>query len=101
MIGEAIGRRCNHVEWGIPNLILIDGGKTQLTKAQENLAWNIPIISLVKNPDRIMIKKEKKYYTIPLGSDLGSNLLRQIRDESHRFAKRYHKNLRNKSLISS
>jgi excinuclease ABC subunit C len=98
MIGEVLKRRSHHLEWGIPNLIIIDGGKTQLSSAIKNINWNIPIISIVKNPDRIMIKLNKKYYTIPLGNDLGSKLLTYVRDESHRFAKNYHLHLRTKSL---
>lgn len=93
MMAEMLSRRVKHTEWPTPNVILIDGGKTQLNAAQKLISWNIPIISLVKNPERLLIKKAEKYYAIPLGDDLGSNLLRSIRDESHRFAKRYHKRL--------
>lgn len=93
MMSEMISRRITHAEWKTPNVILIDGGKTQLSAAQKVIPWNIPVVSLVKNPDRLLIKKLNKYYAIPLGKDLASNLLRSIRDESHRFAKRYHKHL--------
>jgi excinuclease ABC subunit C len=93
MMSEMLRRRIAHDEWQTPNVILIDGGKTQLSAAQRIIPWNIPVVSLVKNPDRLLIKKNSKYYAVPLGKDLASNLLRSIRDESHRFAKRYHKQL--------
>ncbi len=55
MLQEALIRRQNHLEWGIPNLILIDGGKGQLRAALKVWYWHCPVISLAKKPDRIII----------------------------------------------
>lgn len=96
MLKEAIQRRFNHHEWKSPQLLLIDGGKPQLNAAIKALSTNIPVVSLVKNPDRlimIVFKNNKNTYLqikLPPQSPYAS-LLRQIRDESHRFAKSYHK----------
>lgn len=93
MMAEMLGRRLKHEEWGIPQLMVIDGGKTQLSAAQNAISWNIPIISLVKRPERLMFKIDGKYYAIPLEENPAATILRRIRDESHRFAKTYHKRL--------
>ncbi len=55
MMQEALVRRQNHLEWGAPNLILIDGGKGQLRAALKVWKWHCPVISLAKKPDRIII----------------------------------------------
>lgn len=67
MLQEAILRRQNHSEWGIPDLLLIDGGKGQLRAVLKVWQWTVPVISLAKKPDRIIIpifskeiKKKKK-----------------------------------------
>lgn len=75
MMQEALVRRQNHLEWGAPNLILIDGGKGQLRAALKVWKWHCPVISLAKKPDRIIIpyfdepekkaKKPKKSDTEP------------------------------------
>ena len=45
----------NHEEWSIPNLIVIDGGRGQLRTALLTWYWPTPVISLAKDPDRIII----------------------------------------------
>ena len=55
MLQEALQRRQNHLEWGVPNLLLIDGGKGQLRAALKVWKWHCPVISLAKKPDRIII----------------------------------------------
>lgn len=115
MMKEALIRRQNHPEWGKPNLIVVDGGKGQVRAVLKVLHWQIPIIGLVKNPDRIVvplinltninktdtIKKEKIGYKIiklkPTHPTL--NILQQIRDETHRFAQKQHKKLRTKAMF--
>ena len=93
MMTEMLQRRVKHREWGIPNAICIDGGKTQLNAALKCVPWNIPIFSLVKKPERLLMKKAGRFYATPRGDTAFSKLLRVIRDESHRFARRYHRRL--------
>lgn len=94
MMEEVISRRLNHPEWPKPDLILVDGGKGQTRAAQKALAgnqWDIPIFGLAKRfewiyqPDGETIKLPK--------SSPALMLLQKIRDEAHRFAITYHRNI--------
>ncbi|HEX6977474.1 MAG TPA: GIY-YIG nuclease family protein [Patescibacteria group bacterium] len=93
-------RRIKHFEdWGKPDLIIVDGGKPQVTIAYEALKdYQIPIIGLAKRFETIVIKKNEKFIEVrPKGPAL--NLLQRIRDEAHRFARRLHHKQVKKSLI--
>jgi len=98
---EVIVRRFNN-SWLRPDLIIIDGGRPQvdiISKSLKLLNINIPIIGIAKNPDRLIIGKEE-YKTIkPEKNNQGFNLVRLIRDESHRFARKYHLTLRDKDFL--
>lgn len=96
MLKEALSRRLNHPEWGIPNLIVIDGGLTQLKSALATVTWHIPIVSIAKNPDRLLISPTLKLLLKP--HHPATKLLLHLRDESHRFARNYHLKLRSKHL---
>jgi excinuclease ABC subunit C len=85
----------------LPDLILIDGGKGQLgaaINALEELQINIPIISLAKKNEEIFFPTKDKALTLSKHSE-ALKLLQSIRDESHRFALKYHRKLREKSLF--
>lgn len=86
-----------------PNLILIDGGKGQLSSASKVLRkynQNIELISLAKREEEVF--KEGDNTSIILSKrDYSLQLLQRIRDESHRFAITFHRNLRNKSELKS
>ena len=95
----------------IPNLIVIDGGITQLNaalKARANIIPHdfhtlIPIISLAKQEEEIYYPLENNEYKI-LKMDPNSPgmlILRLARDEAHRFALTYHRKLRNKNTFLS
>jgi len=101
MLQEAIIRRQKHEEWGIPNLIVIDGGKGQLQSVQKVNSWTIPIVSIAKDPDRLIIKSNRgELKVIPLlPENPATSLLQQVRNESHRFAKKYHSLLHSKSVL--
>lgn len=99
-LGEVAGRRKNHFsDWGKPDLIVVDGGIGQVKSFND--AFNsigvtgIPIVGIAKHPDRLIIGKEKSRLT---GAAL--NLVSRMRDEAHRFARRYHHKLVSKSLIN-
>lgn len=104
MLKEVLTRRLKHREWGIPNLILIDGGTNQVKAALSVVPWDIPIIGLAKHPDRLICLQHLQgtslqviKYPLP-DHDPGTFLLQHLRDESHRFAKRLHSHLRNFSI---
>lgn len=112
MMKEAVTRRQNHPEWGQPSLILIDGGRGQLRSALSVWDWDVPVVSIVKNPDRLVIPifedpsnrnlTNIKYHFVHFPEDHPTlTLLRQIRDESHRFAKKQHTKLRNRAIVST
>lgn len=98
MLREVLNRRFTHQEWQTPDLLVIDGGKGQLSTGEEvlkELQQDIPIIALAKREEEIYIRDDK------LNLNKSSNalkLLQRIRDEAHRFATTYHKKLRQSAL---
>lgn len=86
-----------------PDLIMVDGGKGQLSSAVEILAdlniTNIPIIGLAKRLEEVFVPDKSEAITIPRTSS-ALKLLQQVRDESHRFAITYHQTLRGRSISS-
>ncbi|MBN1494232.1 excinuclease ABC subunit UvrC [Candidatus Peregrinibacteria bacterium] len=85
----------------IPDLIVFDGGKGQLSqglKIAKEFKMNIPMISLAKKNEEVYIPEKSFPIDIPKNSE-ALYLLQQIRDEAHRFAIAYHQKLREKGLI--
>ena len=93
---EMLERRFNHLEWGLPDLILIDGGKTQVQVAQKVLnekKIKIPVVGIAKfNNDKLVFGKNIKKSVKEL-LEISFDTLRKIRDEAHRFANSYRKTL--------
>ena len=86
-----------------PDLVLIDGGKGQLGVALEvrdELGLIIPFISLAEKREEIFVEGRSEPVILPYDSP-GLLLLRKIRDEAHRFALTYHRNLRGKATRGS
>ena len=86
-----------------PDLVLIDGGKGQLGVALEvrdELGLIMPFISLAEKREEIYIEGEGNPVILPTDSP-GLLLLRKIRDEAHRFALTYHRNLRGRATRGS
>lgn len=84
-----------------PDLILIDGGKGQLSIALEvlkSLNLKIPVISLAKKLEEIYLPHKKDSILLN-NKNKARLLLQQIRDEAHRFAINYNRLLRKKSLF--
>ena len=102
MIEEVIMRRLKNT-WPLPELFVIDGGKPQIRMFYSILQKqqvNIPVIGIAKNPDRIYAGTQKGIIPLPFHSyPHAFNLIRQLRDESHRFAKKYHVLLRNREMF--
>jgi len=91
--------------WGrLPDLIVIDGGKGQLSAAVEALAEAgvdaIPVAGLAKEREELFLPGSPDPIVLPATSQ-GLYLVQRIRDEAHRFAITYHRNVRAKSSISS
>jgi excinuclease ABC subunit C len=86
----------------LPNLIVIDGGKGQLSSAKKvidslNLYKKIPIVSIAKKEENIFV--EDHLFPLKLSKKSKSlQLLQRIRDEAHRFAISYNKLLRKKAI---
>lgn len=84
-----------------PDLIVIDGGPTQLnvaTKVLRELKYTIPVISLAKQFEEIYIPISKTPITLDK-KHKGLQLLQAIRDEAHRFANVYRKVLKKKEIL--
>ncbi|MBT4123955.1 MAG: GIY-YIG nuclease family protein [Candidatus Pacebacteria bacterium] len=93
MMKEALTRRQNHPEWGRPDLIIVDGGKGQIRSVLQTWSWRNPVIGIAKNPDRLIIPlpegNSEKYKILTLTADHPAlKIAQQLRDESHRFAKK-------------
>lgn len=116
MMTEVIARRFGHSEWPYPDLLVVDGGKPQVTAALNALAGilsegmrrparpevkgslsiPIPVIGLAKRYEQIIIALPDMFQTIRLPpTSPALQLIQHMRDEAHRFAKRYHITLRN------
>jgi len=102
MMEEIVRRRLHHTDWPMPEIIVLDGGKaqvSQITAVLQSEHTKIPVIGLSKRFEQIVIQSNKKFFvkTIPLSSP-ALQLLQHIRDEAHRFAISYHKTLRNRTF---
>lgn len=101
MMKEVISRRIKHTEWGMPDLIIIDGGKGQVSSASTILLENnieIPLIGIAKR-EELLVTTDFKIIRLTRNSN-ALNLVRRIRDEAHRFAVTYHKKLRAKQFLN-
>jgi len=100
MISEVIERRFKNA-WGNPDLIVIDGGKPQLTAASEALTKSnkeVKLISLAKRLEEIYVFGDTKSIRLQR-NDPALKLVQRLRDEAHRFAITYHKKLRAKEFL--
>ena len=104
---EVLSRRFSgrHLNWPKPDLILIDGGKGQLSSALSVLGQtglDIPAIGLAKRQEQVVIKADDGFRLLSLEKDSHViKLLIRIRDESHRFAVSYHSTLKTKRQSAS
>ncbi|MDD3237550.1 MAG: excinuclease ABC subunit UvrC [Candidatus Gastranaerophilales bacterium] len=87
-----------------PDLIIIDGGKGQLSSAKSILdelgCENQNIVSLAKRIEEVFIPNKTKPILFPLNSG-ALYFFQRIRDEAHRFAITYHRTLRGKAAVQS
>lgn len=86
-----------------PSLVLVDGGAGQLgraVKVLDELALDIPAIGLAKRMEEVYLPGNPEPLRIPRDAE-ALYLLQQVRDEAHRFAITYHRQLRSKSMVDS
>ena len=113
MMEQVVRRRFGHDEdfGGMPDLVLIDGGKGQLSKALEAMraagAEFIPVVALAKERarggetvfrERIFLSGRKNPVVLP-PNDPALFLLMRVRDEAHRFALSFHRARRTKKAL--
>ncbi len=88
----------------LPDLILIDGGKGQLSMARaalDDLGLSyLPVIGLAKRLEEVYRPGHSEPFNIPKHSP-GLSLLRRVRDEAHRFAITFHRHARGKAMTAS
>ena len=108
---EALSRRLSHLTEGeedvsfssLPDLIVIDGGKGQLSSVLEAVGeWSerINFISLAKREEEVFVPHQSEPIILPRDS-YALKLLQRIRDEAHRFAITFHRNTRGKRMRHS
>ena len=105
---EVIERRLKHQEWEFPNLVVLDGGVTQVGAVRDLLTANkIAVIGRDKSGDharnaavRIIFPSDEGYKLIPLPSNSHiAKLIARIDEEAHRFAITYHTLLKRKNML--
>ena len=90
-------------DWALPDLIIIDGGKGQLSAAMEvlqELQIDIPTVGLAKENEEIFIPGSPDPIILPRSSQ-GLYMVQRIRDEAHRFGITYHRKLRSDRTFKS
>ena len=101
MLDEIITRRFRN-KWEKPSLIIVDGGRPQVRRIMqvlEKLQVIVPILGIAKDPDRFILGVEGLPTIKPRANNLGYRLVQLIRDESHRFARKYHLFLRDREML--
>lgn len=101
---EVLARRMNHLEdWGMPQLIVLDGGKGHINMADDlwqKLNISIPVIAVAKGPTRKKVDVYKSaFYPVKHEIITNKELLESMREEAHRFAIAFHKKRRDQKVI--
>lgn len=101
---EILSRRFKRFKEGKilpPDLIIIDGGKGQLSSViqiMEEFGLKLNIVSLAKREEEVFLPHKSTPVIFPLNSP-ALHLFQRIRDEAHRFAITFHRELRSKSML--
>ena len=96
--GEAEARA-----WALPDLLVIDGGRGQVSAAAaalEAAGISLPLVGLAKQREELWLPGASAPLLLP-ATDPGLRLLQRLRDEAHRFAIGYHRTLRGKAATAS
>ena len=90
--------------WPLPDLVILDGGKGQLSAGLEALAdagrLQIPIAALAKEREELFVPNRPDPIVLPRTAQ-GLYLVQRIRDEAHRFAVTYHQKVRARRAVRS
>ncbi|MBI1782112.1 MAG: excinuclease ABC subunit UvrC [Sphingobacteriales bacterium] len=105
---EVVHRRYSRLlreQSGLPQLIIIDGGKGQLSAAMESitdlgLQGSMTVVGLAKNEEEIFFPGDTESLRLPINGDT-MRLIRYIRDEVHRFGITFHRQKRSKGTLSN
>ena len=103
-LSEVAARRVNYIKsWGKPDLIVVDGGKGQVSIFRNTFEKEgIPVIGISKRREALVLPKKKfatnTFVEIILGPGHILSLITRLRDEAHRFARRYHHKLVSKAF---
>ncbi len=101
---EVLARRLMHREWRKPQLLLIDGGLAQVHAVQAAVAQyglTIPIVGIAKGPERkrndlIFVTQDEE---LRRACEQHHQILEAVRDEAHRFAISFHRNVRSRKFL--
>ncbi len=90
--------------WAMPDLVILDGGRGQVTAGQEVLEelglTDLPLVGLAKEREELILPDRPEPVLLPVTSP-ALYLVQRLRDEAHRFAITYHRNLRSKRATRS
>jgi len=89
----------------LPDLLIVDGGKGQLSRAckileEHNLTKRVPVVGLAKGHEELYLPNKSDPVILPRRSQ-GLYLVQRIRDEAHRFALRQHRTQRRRGGLAS
>ena len=98
-------KRLEEEQQAFPQLVIIDGGKGQLSAAMDSikklkLEGKTTLVGLAKNEEEIFFYGDQQSIKLPWGSE-SLKLIRRIRDEVHRYGITYHRNLRSKGSLTN
>jgi excinuclease ABC subunit C len=92
------------LRWAMPDLVIIDGGKGQVSAAKEVLdelgLHDLPLVGLAKEREELFLPGASDPIVLPPTSQ-ALYLVQRLRDEAHRFAITYHRDLRSKRQTHS
>lgn len=102
--GEPGASAADEDAWELPDLVIVDGGKGQLRAAVEVMrelgVYHIPAVGLAKRHEELFAPGEDAPIVLPRGSE-ALYLVQRVRDEAHRFAVTYHRQVRRKAATAS
>jgi excinuclease ABC subunit C len=92
------------LRWRLPDLLIIDGGKGQVSAARQVMdelgLHDLPLAGLAKQREELFLPDRPDPVVLPASSQ-ALYLLQRLRDEAHRFAVTYHRQLRTKAQVRS
>jgi excinuclease ABC subunit C len=108
MMREVLRRRFKRSlkedSWELPNLVVVDGGSGQLNAGigvMEEVGVEVPMIGIAKKEENLIYKDRGQFHEVKLPlTHEGLKLIQRLRDEAHRFSRKYHYQLRVKKLLS-